>query len=132
MHGNHPTIKNMSLPTTITTNKEPGVPLPLGRWAVRTVALSYLVFILIIPLLVILQDGFREGLAEFWRQITLPAAWDALKLTLWTSTVMTVVNTIMGTLTAFVLVRYEFPGKTILNGIIDLPLAIPTLVTGVM
>jgi sulfate transport system permease protein len=45
---------------------------------------------------------------------------------------MTIINTIMGTLTAFVLVRYEFPGKTILNSIIDLPLAIPTLVTGIM
>jgi sulfate transport system permease protein len=87
---------------------------------------------LIIPLLVIIQDGTREGLAELWRQVTLPIAWHALKLTLWTSAVMMVINTIMGTLTAFVLVRYDFPGKTILNAIIDLPLAIPTLVTGVM
>jgi len=87
---------------------------------------------LIIPLLVILQDGLREGLAEFWRQITFPVAWQALKLTLWTTTVMTLINTVMGVLTAFVLVRYDFPGKTVLNGIIDLPLAIPTLVTGVM
>jgi len=45
---------------------------------------------------------------------------------------MTIINTVMGILTAFVLVRYEFPGKRILNGMIDLPLAIPTLVTGVM
>jgi sulfate transport system permease protein len=87
---------------------------------------------LVIPLLVIVQDGTRQGLAELWRQVTLPMAWDALKLTLWTSALMMVINTIMGTLTAFVLVRYDFPGKTILNGIIDLPLAIPTLVTGVM
>jgi sulfate transport system permease protein len=88
--------------------------------------------LLIIPLLVILQDGLREGIGELWRQVTLPMAWDALKLTLWTSAVMTIINAIMGTLTAFVLVRYEFPGKRILNGVIDLPLAIPTLVTGVM
>ncbi len=106
--------------------------LPWGRWSVRSVALTYLAVMLIIPLLVILQDGFREGLSEFWHQITLPIAWNALKLTLWTSAVMTIVNTVMGTLTAFVLVRYEFPGKNILNGLIDLPLAIPTLVTGVM
>jgi sulfate transport system permease protein len=99
---------------------------------VRSVALAYLTVMLVIPLLVILQDGTRAGLAELWRQVTLPAAWHALQLTLWTSAVMTVINTIMGTLTAFVLVRYDFPGKRILNGIIDLPLAIPTLVTGVM
>jgi sulfate transport system permease protein len=87
---------------------------------------------LLIPLLVIIQDGLREGLAELWHQVTLPIAWSALMLTLWTSAVMTIINTIMGTLTAYVLVRFEFPGKTLLNSVIDLPLAIPTLVTGVM
>jgi sulfate/thiosulfate transport system permease protein len=105
---------------------------PWGRWGMRSVAISYLSVMLVIPLLVIVQDGTRNGLAELWRQVTLPIAWHALMLTLWTSTLMMVINTIMGTLTAFVLVRYEFPGKTILNAIIDLPLAIPTLVTGVM
>ncbi len=113
-------------------SKEQQTSFPWGRWGLRSVALSYLLVILIIPLLVILQDGLREGLVEFWRQVTLPVAWQALKLTLWTTTVMTAINTVMGLLTAFVLVRYNFPGKTILNGIIDLPLAIPTLVTGVM
>src|SRR5829696_2514023 len=121
----------MSVQTTIepTNNYQ---SLPWGRWGIRSVALSYLLVMLIIPLLVILQDGFSQGLGEFWRQITLPMAWHALKLTLWTSALMTVINTIMGVLTAFVLVRYDFPGKNILNGIIDLPLAVPTLVTGVM
>src|SRR5215213_904723 len=123
----------MNLQTTLTSlRKKQPQTLPWGQWSIRSVALSYLAILLIIPLLVIVQDGFREGLTEFWRQITLPPAWAALKLTLWTSTVMTLINTVMGTLTAFVLVRYDFPGKRILNGIIDLPLAIPTLVTGVM
>jgi sulfate transport system permease protein len=123
----------MNLSTTISSpNKKAGAPLPWRRWGVRSVALAYLTVLLVIPLLVILRDGTREGLAELWRQVTLPTAWHALQLTLWTAAVMTVINTIMGTLTAFVLVRYEFPGKRILNAIIDLPLAIPTLVTGVM
>jgi len=121
-----------SLTATTLGNKKQGPPPPWGRWSIRSVAISYLAVMLIIPLLVILYDGTREGLGELWRQITLPVAWHALKLTLWTSTVMVIINTIMGTLTAFVLVRYEFLGKTILNAIIDLPLAIPTLVTGVM
>jgi sulfate/thiosulfate transport system permease protein len=105
---------------------------PWGRWTLRLIAISYLVVLLVIPLLVILQDALREGLGEFWRQVTLPPASYALKLTLWTAAVMTMINTVMGILTAFVLVRYEFPGKRFLNGVIDLPLAIPTLVTGVM
>jgi sulfate transport system permease protein len=123
----------MNLSTTISANKKRvGASLPWGRLGLRTVALTYLTVMLVIPLLVIVQDGTRQGLAELWRQVTLPMAWDALKLTLWTSALMMIINTIMGTLTAFVLVRYDFPGKTILNSIIDLPLAVPTLVTGVM
>ena len=45
---------------------------------------------------------------------------------------MVAINTVMGTLTAYVLVRYEFAGKSLLNAVVDVPLAIPTLVTGVM
>ncbi len=122
----------MNLQTTLEPSAKYRRSTPWRHWSIRSVALIYLTVMLIIPLLVILQDGFRQGMSEFWRQITLPMAWHALKLTLWTSAVMTIINTIMGVLTAFVIVRYEFPGKRIINGIIDLPLAIPTLVTGVM
>lgn len=106
--------------------------IPWGRWGVRSVAISYLLVMLIVPLGVIVQDGFREGIGELWRQVTLPTAAHALKLTLWTAAVMMVINTLMGLLTAYVLVRFDFPGKSLVNAIIDLPLAIPTLVTGVM
>jgi sulfate transport system permease protein len=109
-----------------------GQRIPWGRWGLRSIALAYLTVLLIIPLLVIFQDGLREGLGGLWQQVARPAAWEALKLSLWTAAVMTVINTVMGTLTAYVLVRYSFPGKSMLNGIVDLPLAIPTLVTGVM
>jgi len=106
--------------------------LPWGRWGIRSIALTYLSLMLIIPLLVIFKDGLQGGLAGLWRAISLPVAWHALVLTLWTAAVMVVVNTFMGVLTAYVLVRYEFPAKSLFNAIIDLPLAIPTLVTGVM
>ncbi len=105
---------------------------PWGYLSVRGAALAYLTFMLIIPLFVIFQDGFREGISGLWYQISLPIARHALILTLWTSAVMTIINTIMGTITAYVIVRYDFPGKTLFNSLIDVPLAIPTLVTGVM
>lgn len=107
-------------------------PTPWGAWSIRAAALSYLAVMLLIPLVVIFHDGLREGLGTLWSQISRPVAWHALKLTLWTSLVMTLINTVMGLLTAFVLVRYRFPGKSILNALVDIPLAIPTLVTGVM
>jgi sulfate/thiosulfate transport system permease protein len=107
-------------------------PLPWGQWSIRAAGLSYLAVMLVIPLAVIFHDGLREGLAVLWSQVSRPAAWHALKLTLWTSSLMTLVNSIMGLLTAYVLVRCRFSGKSILNAVVDLPLAIPTLVTGVM
>lgn len=106
--------------------------LPWGTWGVRGVAITYLMVMLVIPLAVIFRDGLRGGVEELWRQITLPVAWHALGLTLWTAAVMTVINAMMGTMTAYVLVRYRFRGQALLNALVDLPLAIPTLVTGVM
>ncbi|HEY5903970.1 MAG TPA: sulfate ABC transporter permease subunit [Anaerolineales bacterium] len=100
--------------------------------ALRGTSLMYLAVLVLVPVLVIVQDGFRGGWGEFWRQINLPLAANAIWLTLWTSALMTVINAVMGLATAYVLVRYEFPGKGLLNAIVDLPLAIPTLVTGVM
>lgn len=105
---------------------------PLRQWVLRSAAFIYLGALLGIPLLVILYDGLRAGLAGLWRQVTLPIAWHALTLSVWTALVMTGINLVMGLITAYVLVRYEFPGRKLLNSIVDLPLAIPSLVTGVM
>ena len=105
---------------------------PWGRWGLRGMAFAYLAVLLLIPLAVIFQDGLREGLGGRWAAVRAPAAWSALRLTLWTAAVMAGINAVMGTLTAYVQERFTFPGQSVLNALIDLPLAIPTLVTGVM
>jgi sulfate transport system permease protein len=102
------------------------------QMALRWGALSYLVVFLLVPLAALAVDGLSGGAAGLLADISRPAAWSALRLTLWTAAVMTVINALMGTLTAFVLVRYEFPGRDLVNALIDLPFAVPTLVTGVM
>lgn len=114
------------------TTQEPPRRATWGRWGIQSAAWSYVTLLLLIPLAVIFQDGLKGGLGTLWQSISMPIAWSALRLTLWTSALMAVINAVMGTLTAFVLVRYNFPGKALLNAIVDLPLAIPTLVTGVM
>jgi sulfate/thiosulfate transport system permease protein len=103
-----------------------------GTWGLRATGVTYLTLLLLVPLAVILTDGLRGGIGGLLHAVSQPVAWHALKLTLWTALVMVAINTVMGTLTAYVLVRYDFPGKTLLNGLVDIPLAIPTLVTGVM
>lgn len=118
----------LSLPGTARRRR----PIAWGPWGLRAAAFSYLALMLILPLAAIVTDGLRDGLQGLWINVTRPAAWAALRLTLWTAALMTLINTVMGTLTAYVLVRYSFPGRSLLNAIIDLPFAIPTLVTGVM
>ena len=103
-----------------------------GRWSVRAIALTYLAVLLIIPLAVIFEDGLQSGPVALWQAVTLPVARSAIVLTLWTAAVMALINGVMGILTAYVLVRYQFPGKAILNAFVDLPFSIPSLVTGVM
>jgi len=97
----------------------------MPQYALRVSGLLYIGLMILVPLLVILQDGLRQGFSELIHQINLPIARHAIFLTLWTSTLMTVINAIMGLATAYTLVRFEFPGKRLLNAVIDLPLSIP-------
>lgn len=105
---------------------------PYGVWGLRLAVFSYLLMFVGVPIFVIFTSGFQQGVEEFWSVISRPIATSALILTFWTAAVMTIINVVMGTLTAYVLVYFDFPGKRIFNAIIDLPIAIPTLVTGVM
>ncbi len=106
--------------------------LPWGKWGLRGTAFLYLGFMVALPLAAILRNGFSDGLLAFRADVMNITAFAALKLTLVTAVVVTMVNAVMGTLTAYVLVRFRFPGKGVLNTMIDMPFAIPTLVTGVM
>jgi sulfate transport system permease protein len=108
------------------------VLLPWGRWGLRVTAFLYLGFMVALPLATIIKNGVADGLPAFWGDVTNPTAFAALKLTLTTSIIITIINAVMGTLTAYVLVRFRFPGMGLLNTLIDMPFAIPTLVTGVM
>jgi sulfate transport system permease protein len=126
----------MSIAHTSLDSPEPAAPprasLPWGKWGLRVAAISYLGLMIILPLSAIFENGFRGGLGVFWSDITSPLAFSALKLTLIVAVIVTAINAVMGTLTAYALVRYRFYGRGLLNGIIDMPFAIPTLVTGVM
>lgn len=118
--------------TTGKSTVKPRPSLPFGKWGIRVMAISYLGLMVVLPLSAILTNGLRDGLSAFWSDVTNPQAFAALKLTLLTAVIITIINALMGTLTAYVLVRYRFPAQTLFNALIDMPFAIPTLVTGVM
>lgn len=120
---------NLNSPKPATASR---AVLPWGKWGLRVTAILYLGFMVALPLSAIIENGLAGGLRTFWGDITSPIAFSALKLTLGMAVIVTAVNAVMGTLTAYVMVRYRFAGRDLLNGLIDMPFAIPTLVTGVM
>ena len=90
----------------------------------------YLSLVVLIPLAAVVSKGFENGWADFWSAATSPAAVAALKLTVIVSFVVVAINAVTGTLIAWVLVRDDFRGKSIVNSLIDLPFALPTIVAG--
>jgi sulfate transport system permease protein len=86
--------------------------------------------IVLLPLAALVARSLDEGLGAFWDAITDPQAVSALKLTLLASLAVVAINAVMGTMIAWVLVRDEFPGKGVVNSLIDLPFALPTIVAG--
>jgi sulfate transport system permease protein len=103
-----------------------------GRLGVRAMVIIYLGAFVVLPLSAVVNMGFSKGLKGFAAAIVSPDTVTALSLTLQTSVAMALINAAIGTWIAYVLVRVPFPGRTLVNALIDLPFAIPTLVTGVM
>ena len=92
--------------------------------------MAYLSVVALIPLAAVVFTAFENGTDTFWSAFTNPQAMASLRLTLIASLVVVVINAVFGTLIAWVLVRDEFPGKGIVNSLIDLPFALPTIVAG--
>jgi sulfate transport system permease protein len=85
-----------------------------------------------LPVMTLIGAGLRGGPAALWAAVTEPAALDAIGLSLGTAAVATLVNSVVGTAIAWVLVRWDVPGRRLIAALVDLPLAIPTLVAGVL
>jgi sulfate transport system permease protein len=110
---------------------------PAGRKRVRSgplvvggLSVAWLTLIVLIPLAAVVVRSFEGGVGEFWDAVTNPQAVAAMRLTLQISIVVAAIDAVMGVLIAWVLVRDEFPGKAFVNGLIDLPFALPTIVAG--
>jgi sulfate transport system permease protein len=120
-----------SADTAVARPPRVGLRAPLGGAALaRGTATLWISVIVLIPLAAVVSRGFEDGLGHFWDSISDPEAQSAIRLTLISSLIVVAINAVMGTLIAWVLVRDEFPGKRIVNSVIDLPFALPTIVAG--
>lgn len=102
----------------------PGFTLSLGS------SLLYTCLILLLPLSALVMQLAQMTWQQYWDVITNPQVVAAYKVTLLAAGVASVFNAVFGMLMAWILTRYEFPGKTLLDGLMDLPFALPTAVAG--
>ena len=94
-------------------------------------SLAYLTLIILIPLSGLVWRSAALGWAEFWAIATDRRTLNALKISFGTAFIAAAVNVVFGTLVAWVLVRYRFPGRRIVDAMVDLPFALPTAVAGI-
>ena len=92
---------------------------------------TYLLVIVVLPLAALLWESKKNGGHAFWQVVTSPEALSALKLTFGAAFIVVGINAVLGTVTAWVLVRDDFRGKSLVNAVIDLPFALPTIVAGI-
>lgn len=102
----------------------------MAKISLRVTALTYLLFLLVLPVGVICWRTFDQGLAAFWQALTSPEALHALQITVVVAVPAVLLNTVFGLGTAILLVRHKFWGKSALNALIDLPLAVSPVVAG--
>lgn len=95
-------------------------------------AVTWLGLLVLVPLAAVIAKSAAGGWSGFWHAVTTPAALDALRLTVLSSLGVAIVNAVMGTLIAWVLVRDSFPGQRVVEVVIDVPFALPTIVAGLV
>ena len=103
----------------------PGFGLSLG------LTLAYLGLIVLVPLSVLLLQAGEAGWTKIWSELTSPRTLAAFRVSFGIALVAAAVNAVFGLILAWVLVRYEFPGRRIMDAMIDLPFALPTAVAGI-
>ena len=117
--------------TAVATPPKVGFRAPVGGEVLtRGIVLTGLSLIVLIPLGAVVLRSTDDGLSAFWNAISEPEAVAAIKLTVIASLIIVAINAVMGTLIAWVMVRDDFRGKRLVNSVIDLPFALPTIVAG--
>nr|WP_281179763.1 sulfate ABC transporter permease subunit CysT [Nocardia grenadensis] len=114
---------------------------PLGSWLRFTgsvgplgiaTAMLWLSVIVLLPLAALTFSAFDDGWSGFWGAVADPTALASLRVTVLVSLAVALLNVVMGTVIAWVLVRDDFPGKGLVNALIDLPFALPTIVASIV
>ena len=101
-----------------------------GKLALRTVALGYLALLLLVPIGMVFYRALEHGIGPAWDAVTTPPAQHAFYLTCMIALIAVPANAVFGVATAWLLARYDFRGKRLLDALVDLPFAISPVVVG--
>lgn len=123
-------MEQCSMKSTV-TNKTKKVRVIPGYHLTLGITITMLSLIVLIPLASVMVSALKLRPAEFWSLITKPTVRHAFATSIGCSFIAALINSVFGVIIAWVLVRYEFPGKRILDGCIELPFALPTSVAGI-
>ncbi len=104
----------------------------LGEWLLVGLVLAYAGLLLVAPIAAMLHGALRPGLGAFWNEVSSPDALNALKLTIVLGLGATFINVAFGLAIAWVLVRDDFRGRKLVNGLVDLPFAVSPVIAGLM
>ncbi|MCI0554579.1 MAG: sulfate ABC transporter permease subunit [Anaerolineae bacterium] len=103
-----------------------------ARWLLITLVILYVAFLILIPITALTFGAFEKGIGEIISSLNHPDVFLAFWNTLWISLVVVTVHAIFGTLVAWVFVRHRFPGRNLINGLVDMPFAVSPVVAGYM
>jgi sulfate transport system permease protein len=103
-----------------------------ARWLLTGVALAFLAFFLVLPLVVVFAEAFSKGGAYFLAAIREPDALAAIRLTLLTVAIVVPANVVFGIAAAWAIAKFRFPGKSLLTTLIDLPFAVSPVISGLV
>jgi len=104
----------------------------LGKWTLISVVVAYVVFLIVTPISALAIGAFQKGIGASIASLNDPDVFLAFWNTLWISLVVVIIHTIFGTVVAWVFVRHRFPGRNLINGLIDMPFAVSPVVAGYM
>ncbi len=105
---------------------------PWVRWALTTVALTFLFFFLLLPLALVFYYALREGVGTYFAAFNDPDTFSAIKLTIIVSLIVVPLNTVFGIAAAWAIAKFDFKGKSFLITLIDLPFAISPVIAGLI
>jgi len=105
---------------------------PWVQWGLVAVSVGFIFLFLCLPLAVVLFEAFAKGWGAYWSELTQPDAQAAIELTLLTALVTVPLNTVFGVAAAWAITRFEFPGKSLLTTLIDLPFSVSPVISGLI